>query len=208
MQWCQLKGLRAGVWFSDGALDSSAGGSSFPPRALPVNKTKEGGWSLAGGLEACPTSGTMTMNHRRFDSEGKAPNSNIQGRIKAHSEVPPDPGAISQWWQELCTLGDLLKEAGVHRGGVTIGTYISEAFIQHIQKGKQAIRVTRYLLLLVNETLSHRINSKRRKPNSNSGIHHFPTCLACVCHQRHHFSTHDICCLSIPGTTAHEGWVT
>lgn len=142
MQWCQLKGLRAGVWLSDGALDSSAGGSPFPPRALPVNKTKEGGWSLAGGLEACPTSGTMTVSHRRLDSEGKAPNSNIQGRIKAHYEVPLDPGAISQWWQELCSLGDLLKgsyrgnEAGVHRGGVTIGTYISEAFIQHIQKGK------------------------------------------------------------------------
>lgn len=166
------------MWLSDGALDSSAGGSPFPPRALPVNKTKEGGWSLAGGLEACPTSGMMTMNHRRLDSEGKAPNSNIQGRIKAHSEVPPDPGAISQWWQELCSLGDLLKgssrgnEAGVHRGGVTNGTYISEAFIQHIQKGKQAIRVTGYLLLLVNETLSHRINPKRRKLNSNSGIHH------------------------------------
>jgi hypothetical protein len=68
---------------------------------------------------------------------------------------------------------------GVHRGDFTTGTNISEASAQHIQKGKTAIRVTRYLLLLNNETESHRLNTKRRKINwtqtQDSSLPHLPS---------------------------------
>lgn len=87
--------------------------------ALRVKKTKQGGWSLAGGLKACPISRTMTMNHSRVKPDSKAPKSNTQGRVKAHYQVLLDTPVMSQWGQEPWSLGDLLKRSysGKEGGG-------------------------------------------------------------------------------------------
>lgn len=154
-----------------------------------MNKTTQGGWSLAGGLEACPTSRATTMNHSRVNPDSKAPDSNMQRRIKAHYPVLLDTPVISRWWQEPCGLGDLLKRSysgrggGSHRGTLQLAR-TSQRHLHNTYRRGEGTSHQCYQVFITAGQRDHEPPPKPQEKKNRLGSTQDsspPTFLACVC---------------------------